>query len=131
MRAPAASAPGFRAKLALARAAGALSRRSGRGGGTTVPGRLLLRLAPDAELDDGLLDVGTCGNISKLRFMRGIAKIFKGEHREVLEVEEFRTAEITVEADRPFVVYADGDPIAELPATITLLPRALRVLAPA
>jgi UDP-N-acetylmuramyl tripeptide synthase len=42
------STPGFRAKLALARAAGGLSRRSGRGGGTTLPGRLLLRLAPDA-----------------------------------------------------------------------------------
>jgi UDP-N-acetylmuramyl tripeptide synthase len=38
----------FGPKLALARAAGALSRRSGRGGGTTLPGRLLLRLAPDA-----------------------------------------------------------------------------------
>jgi lipid II isoglutaminyl synthase (glutamine-hydrolysing) len=38
----------FPPKLALARAAGALSRRSGRGGGTTLPGRLLLRLAPDA-----------------------------------------------------------------------------------
>ncbi len=40
--------PGFRAKLGVARATGALSRRSGRGGGTTLPGRLLLRLAPDA-----------------------------------------------------------------------------------
>jgi len=38
----------FRPKLALARATGAVSRRSGRGGGTTLPGRLLLRLAPDA-----------------------------------------------------------------------------------
>jgi UDP-N-acetylmuramyl tripeptide synthase len=38
----------FGSKLALARATGALSRRSGRGGGTTLPGRLLLRLAPDA-----------------------------------------------------------------------------------
>jgi lipid II isoglutaminyl synthase (glutamine-hydrolysing) len=35
-------------KLAVARAVGALSRRSGRGGGTTLPGRLLLRMAPDA-----------------------------------------------------------------------------------
>jgi lipid II isoglutaminyl synthase (glutamine-hydrolysing) len=40
--------PGFRAKVALARATGALSRASGRGGGTTLPGRVLLRLAPDA-----------------------------------------------------------------------------------
>jgi lipid II isoglutaminyl synthase (glutamine-hydrolysing) len=39
---------GFAAKLALARATGSLSRRTGRGGGTTLPGRLLLRLAPDA-----------------------------------------------------------------------------------
>jgi UDP-N-acetylmuramyl tripeptide synthase len=38
----------FAPKLALARATGALSRRSGRGGGTTLPGRLLLRMAPDA-----------------------------------------------------------------------------------
>jgi UDP-N-acetylmuramyl tripeptide synthase len=38
----------FGPKLALARGIGALSRRSGRGGGTTAPGRVLLRLAPDA-----------------------------------------------------------------------------------
>src|SRR4051794_30389939 len=38
----------FRAKVGIARATGALSRRSGRGGGTTLPGRLLLRIAPDA-----------------------------------------------------------------------------------
>jgi lipid II isoglutaminyl synthase (glutamine-hydrolysing) len=40
--------PMFRAKVAMARTAGGLSRRSGRGGGTTLPGRLLLRTAPDA-----------------------------------------------------------------------------------
>jgi UDP-N-acetylmuramyl tripeptide synthase len=38
----------FSAKLAAARAVGSLSRRSGRGGGTTLPGRVLVRLAPDA-----------------------------------------------------------------------------------
>ncbi len=38
----------FAAKLALARVSGQLSRRTGRGGGTTLPGRLLLRLEPDA-----------------------------------------------------------------------------------
>ena len=47
---------GFGAKVALARAVGAASRASGRGGGTTLPGRLLLRLSPDAiaELGGGL-----------------------------------------------------------------------------
>jgi lipid II isoglutaminyl synthase (glutamine-hydrolysing) len=38
----------FGPKLALARLAGRLSRSSGRGGGTTLPGRLLVRMAPDA-----------------------------------------------------------------------------------
>ena len=51
----------FGAKVALARAVGALSRRSGRGGGTTLPGRLLLRLEPEAlkRLGAGLGDGAT------------------------------------------------------------------------
>jgi lipid II isoglutaminyl synthase (glutamine-hydrolysing) len=46
----------FGAKLALSRAIGAASRASGRGGGTTLPGRVLLRLAPEAiaQLGGGL-----------------------------------------------------------------------------
>jgi UDP-N-acetylmuramyl tripeptide synthase len=50
----------FGAKRALARAIGAASRASGRGGGTTLPGRVLLRLEPEAiaRLGDGL-DGGT------------------------------------------------------------------------
>ena len=38
--------------------------------------------------------------------------------------------EITFRADRPFTAYADGDPIAELPATVRVVPGTLRVLAP-
>ncbi len=38
----------FAAKRSLARAIGAASRRSGRGGGTTLPGRVLLRMEPEA-----------------------------------------------------------------------------------
>jgi UDP-N-acetylmuramyl tripeptide synthase len=55
------SAAAFRAKVGIARATGALSRRSGRGGGTTLPGRLLLRIAPDAisRLGAGLAEGST------------------------------------------------------------------------
>src|SRR5256885_11610513 len=38
----------FAAKRAVAKAVGSLSRASGRGGGTTLPGRMLVRMAPDA-----------------------------------------------------------------------------------
>jgi YegS/Rv2252/BmrU family lipid kinase len=86
--------------------------------------------APNAELDDGLLDVGASGNVGKLRFLRGLAKIFDGEHLEALEVQMWRAAEVRIEADRPFAVYADGEHISDLPATVRLLPRALRVIVP-
>jgi lipid II isoglutaminyl synthase (glutamine-hydrolysing) len=51
----------FGAKRALARGIGAASRRSGRGGGTTLPGRVLLRLEPEAiaKLGAGLSDGST------------------------------------------------------------------------
>jgi YegS/Rv2252/BmrU family lipid kinase len=87
-------------------------------------------VAPDAELDDGLLDIEASGNVGKLRFLRGLGKIFDGEHREILEVQSWRGAEVRIEANRPFAVYADGDHIADLPATVSLLPRALRVIVP-
>jgi YegS/Rv2252/BmrU family lipid kinase len=86
--------------------------------------------APQAEVDDGLLDVGATGNVGKLRFLHGLTKIFKGEHLETLEVKLWRVPEVRIEADRPFEVYADGDPITELPATVRLLPSALQVIVP-
>ena len=86
--------------------------------------------APQAELDDGLLDVGASGNVGKLRFLRGLTQIFKGEHLATLEVRMWRTSEVRIAADRPFSVYADGDPITELPATIRVLPSALKVIVP-
>jgi lipid II isoglutaminyl synthase (glutamine-hydrolysing) len=52
--------PLFGAKVALSRALGAASRASGRGGGTTLPGRVLLRLEPEAIARLGAgLDRGT------------------------------------------------------------------------
>ena len=86
--------------------------------------------APDAELDDGLLDVGATGDVGKLRFLRGLGQIFKGEHLETLRVRVWRAPEVRIEADRPFAVYADGDHLADLPATVRVLPAALRVIVP-
>jgi YegS/Rv2252/BmrU family lipid kinase len=87
--------------------------------------------APDAEIDDGLLDVEASGNVGKLRFLRGLGTVFKGEHREIMEVRTWRGKEVRIEADRTFSVYADGDHLTDLPATVTLLPRALEVIVPA
>lgn len=87
-------------------------------------------IAPDAELDDGLLDVVTTAHTGKLHFLRNLPKVFDGKHVENEEVVVARVREVRIEADRPFAVYADGDHLADLPATVRLLPRALRVIAP-
>jgi len=56
--------------------------------------------------------------------------VFAGTHVELDEIETHRAREVVVRADRQFDVYADGDPITTLPATVKLVPGALRVIAP-
>jgi YegS/Rv2252/BmrU family lipid kinase len=87
-------------------------------------------LAPDAELDDGLLDVVLIADTPKLRFVRNLGKVFRGTHVHEPELTFLRGREVTFAADRPFTAYADGDPVVDLPATVTVAPRSLRVLAP-
>jgi len=87
--------------------------------------------APDAELDDGLLDIVTLADTPKRRFLLSLLpKVFKGTHVREPEVTVLRAAEVTIGADRPFTMYADGDPIAELPVTVRALPAAVRVIVP-
>ena len=87
-------------------------------------------IAPDAELDDGRLDVVWVSEVAKLRYLANLPKVFKGRHVDNEEVTVSRAAEVTISADRPFAVYADGDHLADLPATVRVLPRALTVIAP-
>ena len=88
-------------------------------------------LAPHAKLDDGRLDVLMIEGHSKLRWLRDIRKVFKGDHVKDPAV-KFASGEVVkVSADRPFTVYADGDPIADLPITVGVSKRCLRVIAPA
>ena len=87
--------------------------------------------APGAELDDGLLDIITCADMPKRRFLTSmLPKVFKGTHVGEPEVTVLRAAAVTIAADRPFTMYADGDPIAELPVTVKALPGAVRAIVP-
>lgn len=88
-------------------------------------------VAPDAELDDGALDIVRLENTSKAHFLRSVMpKAFKGEHVYDPSVHVLRGTVVRVEASRPFVVQADGDPVGELPMTFRVLPGAVRVLLP-
>jgi YegS/Rv2252/BmrU family lipid kinase len=88
-------------------------------------------LAPDASFADGALDVVLSRASSKAHFLRMLPRVFKGTHVADPQVEVLRGAVVRVAADRPFTVYADGDPIGELPATIRCMPAAVRVILPA
>lgn len=89
-----------------------------------------MRLAPDARLDDGLFDVVLIAEVSRFTFLRSLPKVFKGTHVRLANVEVVRAREVEVRADRPFTMYADGDPIAELPVTLTCVPEAINVIVP-
>jgi YegS/Rv2252/BmrU family lipid kinase len=87
-------------------------------------------ILPDAELDDGKLDVMLVHKTSKLRCLIELPKVFKGTHVKSAHVEFLRGEEIEVSADRPFAIYADGDPIGATPAIMRVERRCLRVIAP-
>jgi YegS/Rv2252/BmrU family lipid kinase len=87
-------------------------------------------LVPDARLDDGLLDVVLVEAVPKHRYLANLPKVFKGTHLQEPGLRLLRGRSVSFRADRPFTAYADGDPIAELPATVDVVPGTLRVLAP-
>jgi YegS/Rv2252/BmrU family lipid kinase len=90
-----------------------------------------MRAAPDAMLDDGLLEVVVLESISKLRFLTTIfPRVFKGTHVQLPSVHVFRAAEVEISADRPFAMYADGDPIGDLPVRVRAVRGAVSVLVP-
>jgi YegS/Rv2252/BmrU family lipid kinase len=91
-----------------------------------------MRAAPDAMLDDGLLEVVILETVSKLAFVTKILpRVFKGTHVQLPSVHVFRAAEVEISADRPFTMYADGDPIGDLPVRVRAVRGAVSVLVPA
>ncbi len=90
-----------------------------------------MRAAPDAMLDDGLLEVLVLESVSKWRFLtRILPKVFSGTHVNEPGVHVFRAREIALSCDRPFTMYADGDPIGELPLRVSALRGAITMLTP-
>lgn len=87
-------------------------------------------VAPEAQLDDGLLDVVLTAQVGKLRFLRSLPQVFKGTQVDNEEITMLRGAEVGVSADEDFAIYADGEHLANLPAKLHVLPRALKVIAP-
>jgi hypothetical protein len=88
-------------------------------------------IAPDAKLDDGRFDVVMGSESTKWAFLRDIRKVFDGSHSKLPYVQTVRGATVEISSDRPFDIYADGDPIGRTPATVSISPRSLKDLGPA
>ena len=89
-----------------------------------------LRICPNADHADGLLDITMVHEASRTKLVRLFPTVMKGTHINLAEVSTARAKSIHVEC--PGInVYADGDFACSLPAEISVVPGALQILRPA
>jgi YegS/Rv2252/BmrU family lipid kinase len=87
-------------------------------------------VAPDARVDDGLLDVVIINHASKALFFKVMNELKDGSHVKRPQAEVLRGRKVRIESDREVFYGSDGEVDAVLPVTARALPGALRVLAP-
>jgi diacylglycerol kinase (ATP) len=98
------------------------------GNGVSLGGGM--KITPDAELDNGMLDVLIVRPLSRLNFLRIFPSVFKGTHVRHPKVSILRAKNVRIEGDG-VIVYADGERIGPAPVDVQVVPGALRVLAKA
>lgn len=89
-----------------------------------------MRIAPQARLNDGRLDIMIGHAMSRLGLLRLLPRVFRGTHLGRPRVEALTGSIIEIDTDG-VVAYADGERVGPLPARIEVVPNALRVFAPA
>ena len=87
-----------------------------------------MRIAPQAELDDGLLEFCFVRQVGKLRLLRLFPKVYRGGHIGLPEVEYFRAERVRVESEESLAVHADGEPVGQTPVEVSVARQALRVI---
>ena len=89
-----------------------------------------MRVAPDAELDDGLFDVVIVDAMSRARSITSMPSLYRGSHVRRPGVEVRRGRVIRIEhRDRPLLFDVEGEQVGTTPATITCLPGAIALYA--
>lgn len=88
-----------------------------------------MHVSPNARLDDGLFHIITLGDWGRLEFLMTLPRVYNGSHLAHPKVQEYVGREITVRANERMFLQAEGELVGEAPATFTILPAALSVLA--
>ncbi len=86
-----------------------------------------LKPAPDARIDDGLLDVVTLGDFGFLESLLNLPRLKRGTHLTHPKVRSYRGKKVAVRSDEEVLVEVDGEVLGTLPATFEIIPRALRI----
>ena len=89
-----------------------------------------MMIAPPADPHDGSLDLCLVRSAPRLDVVRMITKVFSGQHVKHPSVTMHRVRRLEISSVQPLSLWADGEPIAQLPATIEVIPDCLSVLAP-
>jgi diacylglycerol kinase family enzyme len=95
-----------------------------------------MKIAPEAAVSDGVLDVVVIEAASKLALMRSLPKVYDGGHVALPEVTVLtgRRVELRADAARPVPIGGDGEPLGQLPplsgapAVVEVQPGALTVI---
>jgi YegS/Rv2252/BmrU family lipid kinase len=89
-----------------------------------------MRLAPDAQPDDGLFDVVLVGDVSKLDFVTTAPKLYSGKYVAHPKVDVLRGSAVSIDARVPLPLEADGEVLGTTPARFEIVPHAYRVRVP-
>jgi diacylglycerol kinase (ATP) len=89
-----------------------------------------MKVAPRAQMDDGLLDVCVVGGMDPFRLFCMFPTVYAGRHLSIKEVEYFQAAAVRVETEDPMDVYADGEYVCRTPVEVSVQRGALKVIVP-
>jgi len=87
-----------------------------------------LRIAPDANLEDGKFDCVLVHSMGRAQMLSCAVSLMRGTHLRRTKVGAFRAEHLRVESDEPTSVYADGEYVCQTPAEVRIIPRSLQLL---
>jgi YegS/Rv2252/BmrU family lipid kinase len=90
-----------------------------------------MMIVPEAEPDDGLLDVLLIGDLSKRDLLVTLPKTYRGRHLPHPKAELLRGKTVEVDAAEPLPVELDGEQPGTTPVSFDVVPRSLRLRVPA
>jgi diacylglycerol kinase (ATP) len=87
-----------------------------------------IKPAPDAQLDDGMFDIVSIGDVGFLEAVSKLGKFRKGTHLGVSKVSFTRGRTVVADSDETQLVEMEGEMVGRLPARFELLPKAMNIV---